>query len=93
VEARRAGTYLSDLLCSGNNRLLSAGGEIYRNKEFLRVQVILSRLVLDSQLAQTLRISVRDDFVELPALKRSGIFLIVDTDHKVLIHFSFPKSA
>lgn len=81
------------MLSSGNNRFLSAGGEIYRNKQFFVVQVILSRFVFDSQLPQTLRISVGDDFIELSAFERCGILLVVDADYKMLIHFRFPLNA
>jgi hypothetical protein len=84
---------LSGLLCSGNNRFLGAGGELNRYEEIFGIKIVLPGLVLDSQLPQNLGIGVRNHLIKLPALKGSGVVVIIYANYKVLIHFILPGSA
>jgi hypothetical protein len=66
------------------DRSLDGPGTLGGDKSFLRVKVILSRLVDDAQKTERLSLRIRQRDIDFPLLQRNLVPGIVNTDYKLL---------
>ncbi len=75
------------MLGGGENPTPNGGRKLNNGKEACRVEIVLAGLIDDAKLTMLLRISIRQNLVELAAFERGLIPPVPEAEHELLRTF------